>query len=161
MSSSIRRSAGVVAAALALGGCVVAPPSAYEPMPPRAHVRMPPPPPAPVAQAAMYFYPERGQDAERQERDRYECYRWAVGQSGFDPGMTRVTLPPPSRPLPSGRDGADVAAGAMTGAVIGSIASSPRHSGDGAIIGAIFGAALGAISQESRAQAVERANAAR
>lgn len=109
----------------------------------------------------MYFYPERGQDAERQDRDRYECYRWAVGQSGVDPGMTRVTLPPPTRPLPPGRDGADVAAGAMTGAIIGSVTSSPRHAGDGAVIGAIFGAALGAISQESRAQAVERANAAR
>ena len=26
----------------------------------------------------MYFYPERGQPGAQQDRDRYECYRWAV-----------------------------------------------------------------------------------
>ena len=44
------------------------------------------PVPAPAASPPpMYFYPERGQDAARQDRDRSECYRWAVGQGGFDP----------------------------------------------------------------------------
>ncbi len=30
-------------------------------------------------------YPARGQTAEQQARDRYECHSWAVSQSGFDP----------------------------------------------------------------------------
>jgi hypothetical protein len=109
----------------------------------------------------MYFYPEREQDAALQERDRYECYRWAVGQSGFDPGMTPVSLPPQAPPVDAPRDGSAVAAGAVTGAVIGSVTSSRRHSGGATVIGAIFGATLGAIAQESRAQAAEQANAAR
>lgn len=29
--------------------------------------------------------PKQGQSAEQQARDRYECYRFAVAQSGFDP----------------------------------------------------------------------------
>lgn len=150
MSKNLFRVAAALALTAGLAGCAVAPPPARVPTP------------APVqAPAPMYFYPERGQDEARQDRDRYECYRWSVGQSGFDPGMTPVSLPPPTaQPVPP-RDGADVAAGAVTGAVIGSVTSSRRHSGEAAVIGAIFGAALGAIAQESRAQAVEQANAAR
>ena len=30
-------------------------------------------------------YPARGQGPDQQSRDRYECHRWAVGESGFDP----------------------------------------------------------------------------
>jgi len=152
MNNSIPRVAAVLGLGLALAGCVVAPPVARPPVPASTPALVP---------APMYFYPERGQEAAQQDRDRYECYRWAVGQSGFDPGMTPVSLPPPVPQAPAARDGADVAAGAVTGAVIGSVASSRRHSGQGAVIGAIFGAALGAIAQESRAQAAEQANAAR
>jgi hypothetical protein len=27
--------------------------------------------------------PQKGQSADQQRQDRYECYRWAVGQTGF------------------------------------------------------------------------------
>ena len=33
----------------------------------------------------LFVYPKNGQSAEQQSRDLYECHRWAVGQSGFDP----------------------------------------------------------------------------
>lgn len=33
----------------------------------------------------VFVYPERGQSAGQQADDRYECHRWGVGQSGFDP----------------------------------------------------------------------------
>ena len=101
----------------------------------------------------MYFYPERGQQSAQQDRDRYECYRWAVGQSGFDPGMAPVNLSPAAPQPPVGPDGAEIASGALAGAVIGTVASPPHHFREGAVIGAIFGAALGVIAQESRAQA--------
>lgn len=146
MNNFLFRVAPVLGLGLALAGCVAAPPTVAPPM--RATAPE-------LAPAPMYFYPERGQAAAQQDRDRYECYRWAVDQSGFDPGMTPVSLPPPVRHTPVARDGSGIAAGAVTGAVIGSVASSPRHSGQGAVIGAIFGAALGAIAQESRAQANE------
>lgn len=34
----------------------------------------------------LFIYPRLGQDDELRERDRFECYMWAVGQTGFDPG---------------------------------------------------------------------------
>ena len=33
----------------------------------------------------LFVYPNKGQSAEQQENDRYECHRLAVQQSGFDP----------------------------------------------------------------------------
>lgn len=43
-----------------------------------------------------YVYPKLGQTAEKQASDEYECHRWAVGQTGFDPtaaasGQTTVS----------------------------------------------------------------------
>jgi len=35
----------------------------------------------------LFVYPKNGQSPERQADDRYECHRWAVGQTGFDPTM--------------------------------------------------------------------------
>jgi hypothetical protein len=67
-----------------LAGCVI---------PPTRHpYRYGPPPVAPAPAAPpMYFYPERGQPEAQQDRDRYECYRLAVRDSGVDPGMTPVS----------------------------------------------------------------------
>lgn len=45
-------------------------------------------PPLPASEATRYdviAYPAKGQSAEQQSRDRYECHTWAVSQSGFDP----------------------------------------------------------------------------
>jgi hypothetical protein len=41
--------------------------------------------PVQVPAAAAVIYPKNGQSADQQARDRYECYRFAVAQSGFDP----------------------------------------------------------------------------
>jgi hypothetical protein len=35
--------------------------------------------------AEVYAYPKSGQSDEQQATDRYECHKWAVAQSGFDP----------------------------------------------------------------------------
>ena len=54
------------------------------------------PPAVPVSEAGRYdviAYPAKGQSAEQQSRDRYECHTWAVGQSGFDPA-TAQSAPP-------------------------------------------------------------------
>ncbi len=60
---------------------------------------------APVAQPDVvattpdktFVYPRQGQSAQQQASDEYECHRWAVSQSGFDPtgvatGQGSVTL---------------------------------------------------------------------
>lgn len=137
-----------------LGGCVIQPtrhPYRYAPPPPQAQAAPALPP--------MYFYPERGQGDEQQDRDRYECYRLAVRDSGVDPGMTPVSRAWSPPPPPVRRDGADVVGGAAAGAIVGAAVSGPRHAGQNAVIGAVFGAMLGAAAQESRAQAAEAAQA--
>jgi hypothetical protein len=37
------------------------------------------------AQQDLIVYPKNGQSADQQAADKYECYNWARGQSGFDP----------------------------------------------------------------------------
>jgi hypothetical protein len=53
-------------------------------------VTAPPPDAAPATTSPptspeLYAYPKNGQSADQQSSDRYECYKWASGQSGFDP----------------------------------------------------------------------------
>ena len=40
---------------------------------------------APPANDTVFVYPRNGQSPEQQATDRYECHRWAAGQTGFDP----------------------------------------------------------------------------
>ncbi|MEY4751256.1 MAG: hypothetical protein RIQ60_3470 [Pseudomonadota bacterium] len=159
-----------ITAALLLPGCVIAPPERhvvvhaggyYPPAPRRAQV-VEAPPPAVNAMPPLYFYPERGQSDEQLDRDRYECYRWAVRETGTDPGMTptmRSIAEPATGPV--SRDPGVAVAGAATGAVIGAAISSPRNTGRGMVLGAIFGGLLGASAEEARAQETERSQDAR
>jgi len=135
--------------ALLLAGCVVAP----------VHHRAPPPPaPVPPApQQTMYFYPELSQSENKQDRDRYECYRWAVRQTGVDPGMTPVRDVPPPVPRAAVRDGSEVVAGGAIGAITGAAVSGPRHVGQNMVLGAVFGSLIGAAAQEARVQNAEQA----
>jgi hypothetical protein len=43
--------------------------------------------------AKVFLYPRNGQSADQQARDRYDCYRFAVSQSGFDPMRTSAIAP--------------------------------------------------------------------
>ena len=126
--------------ALVLGGCVVAPYHRPHFPAPRVSVWVPFP---------IWFVPLGGyrHSEGSYDRDRYECYRYAVRETGIDPGgMT----PLQERAAPSPPAGADVAAGAAVGAVAGGIVSSPRNAGAGMVIGALLGAAAGAAVHDSR-----------
>ena len=146
-----------LAGLLGLSGCVVAPVGP----PPRQAYRNAAPP---MAVAPLYFYPQLRQPEQVQDRDRYECYRWAVRETGTDPGMTAVRsqgneVVRERNYYPPGPNDADVVAGAATGAIIGAAVSSPRHAGANAVMGAIFGAALGAAAGDARNRAYEEAQA--
>jgi hypothetical protein len=41
--------------------------------------------PAPRGNGDVYAYPRNGQTDEQTQNDKYECHKWAVGQTGFDP----------------------------------------------------------------------------
>lgn len=96
----------------------------------------------------VVVYPARGQTAEQQNRDRYECHQWAVQQSGFDPTQPQAA-PPPATPPPqvttSPLRGA--ARGAAIGAVGGAIGG---NAGKGAAIGAGTGALIGGIRRNDQ-----------
>ena len=32
-----------------------------------------------------FVYPKNDQSMEQQQKDKFECYNWAKGQTGFDP----------------------------------------------------------------------------
>jgi hypothetical protein len=156
-----RTSTLALAGLLTLSGCVVAP---VGPPPRQAYPAYRTAPPPPVAVSPLYFYPLLRQPEQVQDRDRYECYRWAVRETGTDPGMTAVRsrgndVVRERNYGPPGPNGADVVAGAATGAILGAAVSSPRHAGANAVIGAIFGAALGAASSDVRNRVYEDAQA--
>lgn len=48
--------------------------------PPQSDVSETPPP-----AEQMFVYPRLGQSEKQQADDRYDCHRWAVSQTGFDP----------------------------------------------------------------------------
>jgi outer membrane lipoprotein SlyB len=131
----------IIITCLALVACY---PAAYREVPTAS------PSPRPVTQ--VYFYPLQGQSTEQQSRDHYECYNWAVKQTGFDPSQS--SIPPQQRvkvvPMPA--PGHDTAVLAITGAVLGALIGGPRHAGAGALIGAGTGAVVGAASDVSRQQ---------
>ena len=52
-------------------------------------------------QMKLYVFPSKGQSKQQQKEDEFECYKWAVEQSGIDP------LNPPkveAAPVQSGPD---------------------------------------------------------
>ena len=99
---------------------------------------------------AGVFYPTAGQSTAQQSRDRYDCYVWAVKQSGFDPSRTSLALPQRVSVQPVPPKGTSTAVGAVTGAAVGAAVSGRHNEGEGAIIGAVAGAVLGAASDASR-----------
>jgi hypothetical protein len=127
---------------LALAACY---PAIYREVPSAS-----PAPRAPLTQ--VYFYPKEGQTKEQQSRDHYECYNWAMQQTGFDPSQS--SIPPERRvkvvPMPP--PGHDTAILAIAGAVLGALIAGPRHAGAGALIGAGSGAVAGAVSDVTRQQ---------
>lgn len=43
------------------------------------------PPPPPSQNGDVFVYPKNGQSEEQLSKDKYECHKWAQGESGFDP----------------------------------------------------------------------------
>jgi hypothetical protein len=129
---------------------------------------------APSASAQdIMAYPTKGQSADQQKQDRYECHVWASEQSGYDPAkpppppQNAAAPAPASPPPPEGGLVRGAARGAAVGAVGGAIAGD---AGQGAAIGAATGAQIGgmrrrdqrrqAAAQQSQQQAAAPAQAA-
>jgi hypothetical protein len=128
-----------------------------------AHYRtVPQPMPAETASAGkspmaqLYFYPKSGQSNEQQSRDHFECYNWAVKQTGFDPGQSAIPKDQRVRVVPMPPPGHDTAALAIAGAVLGALIGGPRHAVGGALIGASGGVIAGAASDSARMESARQ-----
>lgn len=110
----------------------------------------------------LYIYPQKGQSADQQGRDRYECHTWAVQQTGFDPtrsqsGAATAAMPPPPQPeAPQGGLARGAARGAVVGVVGGAIAGD---AGKGAAIGAGTGALIGGMRRRDQQAREQQAQA--
>ncbi len=83
-------------------------------------------------------FPAKGQSNEQTEKDKYSCYSWAKGQTGFDPMQApTATAPPPEK---KGGVVKGAAVGALAGVAIGAVAG---NAGKGAAIGAASGGIIG------------------
>jgi YMGG-like Gly-zipper len=104
-----------------------------------------------VAAKDVYVYPSKGQSKEQQQRDEFECHKWAKEQSSFDPTAAQ---PGAATPPPRGGAVRGAARGAAVGAVGGAIGG---NAGKGAAIGAGVGAAAGAVRRHRAARESEAA----
>lgn len=104
----------------------------------------------------LYVFPANEQTKEQQESDEYECYKWAVEQSGVDP-----LLPPKVEveEVAGGPDGSAVrgaAGGAAKGALIGAVAGDAgKGAAIGATAGGIRGVGRGAANKQGAQQQAE------
>lgn len=135
---------------LILSSCYQRPYQASRPLPERVAAG----PEIPSTQ--VYFYPKAGQTAEQQARDHYECYNWAVKQTGFDPGQSSIPTDERVRVVPMPPPGHDTATLAIAGAVLGALIGGPRHAAQGALIGAAGGAITGAASDAARQESARQ-----
>jgi len=81
----------------------------------------------------LMIFPNANQAPEQQEQDKFACYNWAKGQSGFDPmAPPTATKPPPQKQAKKGGVGTGLLRGAVVGAIVG-------DAGKGAAAGAAIG----------------------
>ncbi len=87
--------------------------------------------------AQMFVYPNQGQSQRQQDRDEFECYKWAMARTGVNPadlGQAQV----------QSSGGGEVIGGAAKGAALGAVGGAiGGNAGKGAAIGAGVGALTG------------------
>ena len=108
--------------------------------------------PAAVRAQEAFVYPQKGQSAEQQAKDKGECAQWATGQTGFNPA---AAPPPAAQAAPTGGAVKGAARGAVAGAAVGAIAGD---AGKGAAIGATAGGAGGAMRKRDNQKVAEQQN---
>ena len=137
---------------LVLGGLL----AACETAPPARPVRTAEPV---IPPQRVFFYPERGQTQEQQDRDRYECFNWAVRETGFDPSRRPLVREQRQAVVPAPSHAAAIG-GAVVGAVLGAAVSSPGNAGAGAVVGGVAGGMVGAAADSSARSDAVNYNAA-
>jgi hypothetical protein len=108
-----------------------------------------------MAQQDPIIYPAKGQDQQQMEKDKFECYGWAKGQTGFDPMVVpQASTPPPAKQAPKGGVVKGAAGGAAVGAAVGSLSG---EAGKGAAAGAVAGGMVGGMRRAGQNKQQEAA----
>jgi len=106
--------------------------------------------PGVLAAQELMIYPAKGQSSQQQEKDKFECYGFARGQSGFDPMAPPTTsTAAPQKEAPQGGVGRGAVGGAVGGALIGAITGNTRK---GAAVGAVGGGLIGGARRSEQKQ---------
>ena len=96
-----------------------------------------------MAQELMIF-PNNDQSKEKQEEDKFACYSWAKGETGFDPmAPPTVTEAPPQQQAQKGGMGRGAVRGAAVGQIVGGDSDSTWK-------GAAAGAAVGGMRRNDQ-----------
>lgn len=110
--------------------------------------------------AKLFVYPSKGQSKQQQKKDEYECYVWAMEQTGIDPLNLPKVEAAPAQTGPTGGAVKGAAKGAAAGAAIGAITGD---AGQGAAVGAVAGGLAGrrqGKNAQAQANQQSQANAA-
>jgi Glycine-zipper domain len=111
----------------------------------------------------LYIYPLKKQSKAQEDKDRYECHRWAVQHSGYDPSRTHPNNPSYLDPQPYRPSQPHVVRGAGRGAALGAVGGAiTGNAGKGAAAGAAMGGLTGGFrrrSERRRQAAQQQANA--
>ena len=90
----------------------------------------------------LFIYANEGQGEQQQEQDKFECYGWAKGNSGFDPmAPPTATAPPPQKQAAKGGVGRGALGGLAAGTAVGAIrgSSGKQSRATGAALGGLVG----------------------
>jgi len=94
--------------------------------------------------AELIIFPAQGQSTEKMEKDKFECYGWAKGQTGFDPmALPTTSTPAPSQEQKSGGAVRGALGGAALGAILGDSSSAAKR-------GAAAGGLIGGVRQANQ-----------
>ncbi len=92
----------------------------------------------------LMIFPNADQSPEQQEEDKFACYSWAKGESGFDPmAPPTATEPPPEEGAKKGGVGKGLVRGAAIGALAGDSSKAARR-------GAAAGGAIGGMRRQDQ-----------
>ena len=106
----------------------------------------------------LMIFPNDGQSAEQQEQDKFACYNWAKGESGFDPmAPPTATEPPPQQGAQKGGAGKGLVRGAAVGGIVGDSSKSARR---GAAAGATVGGMQWRWSENDETRTISRPDSA-
>ncbi len=106
-----------------------------------ARAQNPPPASGGMAKSlGLTVFPAKNQTPEQQQKDEYDCYTWAKGQTNYDPVAPPPTPTAVAAQQQKGGTARKAAKGAAAGAAVGAVAGD---AGTGAAAGATAGAIKG------------------